>query len=166
MEAARNKLVDLGIPEDARNKWVLTVPVKETPAARLALRTVMSDLINDNETLHFISEPVAALINFFSNSTPEKKAIKGPEKQATVMVIDFGGGTVDMTIYQLERPGEDRWSVRQVNKKDRGLQEAGERLTERICNFVWRTLEQQASPDIRSEHKGLEEGVTEQRECE
>lgn len=72
-----------------------------------------------SEKTEFVSEPVAVAVHYGLNTTDNK----------TVMVFDFGGGTLDFAIVNLrDQVGEDHLHPHEVKAKDR-LTLGGEDLT-------------------------------------
>ena len=52
-----------------------------------------------------VDEPNAAFVGYLNQLTPDEKALLFAKKEATVLVIDFGGGTCDLSILNV-RPSE------------------------------------------------------------
>jgi molecular chaperone DnaK len=89
------KSQDLGYAADFHDA-VVTIPVYFTGKQRQAIRKAAEKAGIAIKT--FIHEPFAAVIGFLYSETAEFK-IKEPE---TILIFDWGGGTLDITLVKLE----------------------------------------------------------------
>lgn len=76
--------------DPALDSLVFTVPVDSFEAYRLWLSQVCQSL--QIEQVRMLDEPTAAALGY------------GLENQGTLLVVDFGGGTLDLSLVQLEKP--------------------------------------------------------------
>ena len=80
--------------EDNIDSLVLTVPVDSFEVYRLWLSNICRSL--DIEQIRLIDEPTAAALGY------------GVEEEKILLVIDFGGGTIDLSLIQLDKNISER----------------------------------------------------------
>ena len=85
----QNIITKLKAQENNINSLVLTVPVDSFEVYRLWLSNICRSL--DIEQIRLIDEPTAAALGY------------GVESEKILLVIDFGGGTIDLSLIQVEK---------------------------------------------------------------
>ena len=107
---------------------VMGVPVKYGDTQKKILIEALfkagfySSITEANRKTEFVSEPVAVAVHYGLTNTDDK----------TVMVFDFGGGTLDVAVVNLkEQLGDDYLHPHEVKGKDR-LTLGGEDLTKKF----------------------------------
>jgi molecular chaperone DnaK len=82
---------------------VLTVPASFRKAQRddtiEAARLAGFNVAKEADLVHLIDEPVAALIDTINH--PDSELYIKPERENTVLVFDFGGGTCDLVVLKI-----------------------------------------------------------------
>jgi len=91
-------------------KWVLTVPANWDDFAKGYMRqaAIAAGLIRagvDEKRLEFIAEPEAAACFVTKNDEDATRFFASGRSGRTFMIVDAGGGTVDVTIYQVNPDG-------------------------------------------------------------
>lgn len=124
-QRAEHELLPLGIKASG---VVLGVPVQYGDIQKNVLKEALvqagfySTINEANRYTEFVSEPVAVAVHYGLNTTDNK----------TVMVFDFGGGTLDLAIVNLKNQvGIDHLHPHEVISKDR-ITLGGEELTKQF----------------------------------
>lgn len=87
-----NRVIEQVLAQDPQvSSLVLTVPVDSFESYRLWLAGVSRSL--NLEQVRMLDEPTAAALGY------------GLEGAGTLLVVDFGGGTLDLSLVRLEKPG-------------------------------------------------------------
>ena len=90
--------------DDGAVKWTLTVPAIWSDANRAAMRTAALDA-GFHASLALATEPEVAAIFCLQRTTLLNKP---PAPGARVLVVDAGGGTVDLTAFEIAKGGRLR----------------------------------------------------------
>lgn len=85
----QNIITKLKERENDVNSLVLTVPVDSFEVYRIWLSNICHSL--NIEQIRLIDEPTAAALGY------------GVESEKTLLVVDFGGGTIDLSLIQVEK---------------------------------------------------------------
>jgi molecular chaperone DnaK (HSP70) len=106
---------------------VVTIPVNMTGPRRAALRDAFRR--SDIGITQFVHEPLAALYGYF-RSAPDMAAMQRQYNRRYLLVVDWGGGTLDLTLCRL-----DGGRITQI--RNHGTDEVGgDRFDEAIRNGV------------------------------
>lgn len=134
---------------------IVTVPAFFTQHQRLETQRAAKEA-HICENVHTVSEPVAAAYKYHLEGSPEN---------ANVMVVDFGGGTLDICIM---KPKGDSFSVLATGGK---RQLGGEDVTKRLVDFVEQAFQERfhrklipipkSSKFYRTKREALQEKVEE-----
>jgi molecular chaperone DnaK (HSP70) len=103
--------------------WVVTVPAIWDVTARQAMTTAAQKAGMPEDNILIALEPEAAVMACLNN--PASKEGKTPEIDHDFMVVDAGGGTVDITVHrqaesglvELRSPSGGAWGSFHINKK-------------------------------------------------
>ena len=109
------------------DRAVLTIPVALTGRGRQELREAA-----DAAGIHveqFVHEPLAALYGHFRSQSEFRRQLAALRDQV-VLVFDWGGGTLDLTLCRLEQG-----AIVQIQNLGNDLV-GGDRFDERIVNFI------------------------------
>lgn len=106
---------------------VVTIPVNMTGPRRAALRDAFRRA--DIGITQFVHEPLAALYGYF-RSSPDMAALQRQYNRRYLLVVDWGGGTLDLTLCRLD--GGSLTQIRNNGSDDVG----GDRFDEAIRNGV------------------------------
>ncbi len=83
------------------DRAVVTIPVSMNGPRRAALRQAFAQA--GISVAQFVHEPLAALYGYLRSSTDADSAVRGLMRR-NVLVVDWGGGTLDLTLCRIE-PG-------------------------------------------------------------
>lgn len=108
-------------------QWVLTVPAIWDDAAKQFMREAAKEAGIPNENLHIGLEPEAASIYCRClPSTEIKGSFSGLQEGTKYMILDAGGGTVDITVHEIgergrlqerHRPSGGHWGGTRVDQE-------------------------------------------------
>ncbi len=105
--------------EQNLNSLVLTVPVDSFEAYRYWLSQVCQSLAI--EQIRILDEPTAAALGY------------GVEEQELLLVIDFGGGTIDLSLVQIDRQAKSKQGfILKWGKKNLGESSSQKKTTARV----------------------------------
>ncbi|GAT04198.1 Hsp70 family protein [Mycolicibacterium fortuitum] len=118
---------------------VVTIPVNMTGPRRAALRDAFRRA--DIGIVQFVHEPFAALYGYVRGQADTKESLRALNRR-NVLVVDWGGGTLDLTLCRIE-------GGRAVQLRNGGSDEVGgDRFDEAIRNEVIRRFSASAGiPD-------------------
>ena len=108
-------------------KAVVTIPVGMTGPRRAALRDAFRRA--DIGIVHFVHEPLAALYGYF-RSAPDTVSLLREYDRRNILVVDWGGGTLDLTLCRIE--GRRILQIRNSGTDEVG----GDRFDEAIRDHV------------------------------
>ncbi|MFB3784832.1 MAG: hypothetical protein ACE15F_00540 [bacterium] len=126
-------------------RLVLTHPVRFWTRQREALRAALFHAIRERKedpeewTVSFLDEATAVILYHtigryvLGHAVPEE----GPAEQETVLVFDFGGGTIDMTLCEVSRDLETGHCLIRHLDFDGTGEFGGERITELIAQRLY-----------------------------
>ncbi|XP_055352351.1 heat shock protein 70 B2-like [Paramacrobiotus metropolitanus] len=115
---------------------VVTVPANFTEPQRAA--TLSAAYLAGFSDVTLLNEPTAAAIAYGD----------ALDQQSTILVFDFGGGTLDITIMRVEARGEYR-----VITTDGDMHLGGEDFDEAIVNYFLRDIEQKHGVNLTESAK-------------
>lgn len=127
----------LGLPIDENSiKWVITVPAIWNDAAKQFMRETAIRAGIPTERLTLSLEPEAASLftrhaNVENTSDDTREEIIDLKTGDKYIIVDVGGGTVDMTVHQIE----DGNYLRELAKGNGG-QLGGEKVNDKFCDFL------------------------------
>ena len=105
----------LGGALDGASRAVVTIPITMNGPRRAALRDAF--LRADMSIVQFVHEPLAALYGWFRSQPDPAAALRAFDRR-NVLVVDWGGGTLDLTLCRVE-------SGRVVQLRNGGSDECG-----------------------------------------
>eukprot|EP00761_Pharyngomonas_kirbyi_P010850 gb/GECH01010873.1/.p1 GENE.gb/GECH01010873.1/~~gb/GECH01010873.1/.p1 ORF type:complete len:759 (+),score=129.85 gb/GECH01010873.1/:1-2277(+) len=123
------------------NKAVVTVPAHFTDPQRSATKEAGSEA--GLNVIEVLSEPVAAALNF-ANELEAKKA-------ENVLVFDFGGGTLDVTVLSLN-PEEGKFDVKGL---DGNMRLGGRDFDQKIVEHCLQVFQENTGEDSSQDKRAL-----------
>ena len=103
-----------------------------------------------------ISEPLAAMFSMEELSDDE-------EKNSVVMIFDFGGGTLDISIFEILNDGEGKIKITVLGSK--GLRYGGVDITNSIYkNIILKKHEKEIDEEIKNEKDNIKISNEEEKE--
>jgi molecular chaperone DnaK len=126
---------------------VMTIPVNMDGRARRELRQAAADA--GILVLQFVHEPLAALYGYLRELADWRRAMTELEGKL-VLVFDWGGGTLDLTLCQLVRG-----TLVQVHNRGDG-RVGGDQFDERLRHLVRRRHAEQYGLDVLRQQSGAE----------
>jgi molecular chaperone DnaK len=121
------------------NKAIITVPAYFDDAQRLATRHAAE--IAGLEVARIMNEPTASALAYGFNRTGQK---------AKLVIFDFGGGTFDVTILQMDE------GVLQVKSTNGNNRLGGDDFDQRITNWLVRLIQEQHGLDVSEDKLALQ----------
>jgi molecular chaperone DnaK len=127
------------------NKVVITVPAYFNDNQRQATKDAGS--IAGLEVVRIINEPTAASLAY---------GLDKPEKELKIMVFDFGGGTLDVTIMEIGRSSPSEPPVFEVKTTSGDTQLGGTDMDEAIVNYLISEFNRSNSIDVSNDKVAMQ----------